>query len=240
MKTVPDFQPLYKQVYEVLLRRIAQGEWRPGEALPSEQALAAELGVSQGTVRKSLDALTAEKLVQRRQGKGTYVAEHTPDLALFRFFRLSRADGGERVTPQSTPAAVRRRPAKAVEAEKLGLRRGAQVIEIRRTRLIDGEPLISEVIVLPRSLFPGIDRHGELPNTLYSLYQSEFGVSVVVANEELQAVAASREDAKILEVEPGTPLLQIDRIAVDLDGRKVEWRCSRCDTRGIVYAVAVR
>ena len=86
MDPIPDFQPLYKQVYDVLVRRIAEGAWRPAEALPSEQALAAELNVSQGTVRKALDALVAENLVYRRQGKGTYVAEHTQEHALFRFF----------------------------------------------------------------------------------------------------------------------------------------------------------
>lgn len=88
MQARPDFQPLYKQVYAVLVRRIADSEWQPGDSLPSEQVLALELGVSQGTVRKALDALAGEKLVQRRQGKGTFVAEHTQEHALFRFFAL--------------------------------------------------------------------------------------------------------------------------------------------------------
>ena len=88
----PGFQPLYQQVRELLLAKIASGAWRPAQALPSEQALAGELGVSQGTVRKALDALAAESVVERRQGKGTFVAQHTIESAQFRFFRLCHDD----------------------------------------------------------------------------------------------------------------------------------------------------
>ena len=85
MNETPGYRPLYRQVYDILVRKIAEGAWKPGEMLPSEQALARELGVSHGTVRKVLDALTAENLLLRRQGKGTFVAEHNQDRALFRF-----------------------------------------------------------------------------------------------------------------------------------------------------------
>lgn len=145
MQARPDFQPLYKQVYAVLVRRIADSEWQPGDSLPSEQVLALELGVSQGTVRKALDALAAEKLVQRRQGKGTFVAEHTQEHALFRFFRIARPHpDGERVIPESGSDRVRRRTATAIERSKLSLRKGALIVEIKRTRLIDHVPAITE------------------------------------------------------------------------------------------------
>jgi GntR family transcriptional regulator len=236
--SIPDFQPLYKQVYAVLVQRIAEGAWRPAQSLPSEQALAGELGVSQGTVRKAMDALAAENL--RRQGKGSYVAEHTQEHALFRFFRLARPspDRG-RITPQLGEEKIRRRAANETERSRLELRKNAQVVELRRTRLIDDAPRIIEKIVLPLSLFPGIDKQQALPNTLYSLYQGVYGVSIAVAKEELRAILANKGDAKELRIEPGTPLLQIDRIAVALDGQPVEWRVSRCDTRDIVYAVDV-
>jgi len=75
----PGYRPLYRQVYDIVVRRVAEGKWRPGEALPSEQNLAREMGVSQGTMRKVLDSLTAEKLLERRQGKGTFIAENTQE-----------------------------------------------------------------------------------------------------------------------------------------------------------------
>jgi GntR family transcriptional regulator len=206
--------------------------------LPSEQALAARLNVSQGTVRKALDTLAVEKLVERRQGKGTYVAEHTQERALFRFFRLATCDG-VRAIPTSTAETVRRREARRDDVQRLRLASGAAVVEISRTRLIEGKPAIHERIVLPLALFPGIDKRAPLPNALYTLYQHEYGHNIVAAQEELRADLARKEDMRRLKVEPGSPLLHIDRIGVALDGTRVEWRTSRCDTSHLVYAVTL-
>ncbi len=240
MVSTPDFQPLYKQVYNVLVGRIADGDWRPADALPSEQALASELGVSQGTVRRAMDALAAENLILRHQGRGSFVAEHTQEHALFRFFRLTRpAPNHESITPTLGGDRIVRRPASDTERWKLELKGKADVVEIQRTRLIDDAPRIVEKIVLPQRLFPGIEKQTQLPNTLYSLYQEGFGISIAVAKEELRAVLANKKDAAALGLSAGAPLLEIDRIAVALDGQPVEWRISRCDTRDIVYAVEV-
>ena len=241
MVSTPDFQPLYKQVYNVLVSRIADGDWRPAKALPSEQALASELGVSQGTVRRAMDALAAENLILRHQGRGSFVAEHTQEHALFRFFRLSRpAPNHARVTPTLGSERTVRRLANNKERWKLALRGKAEVVEIRRTRLIDESPRVVEKIILPHRLFHGIEKEKHLPNTLYSLYQEGFGISIAVAKEELRAVLANKKDAAALRISAGTPLLQIDRIAVALDGQPVEWRISRCDTKDIVYAIEVK
>jgi len=238
MDEAPHYRPLYRQVYGFLVKQIADGSWRPGESLPSEQALAARLNVSQGTVRKALDSLAVEKLVERRQGKGTYVAEHTQERALFRFFRLTTI-GGVRAIPTSAGETVRRREARRDEIQRLNLASGALVVEINRTRLIDGKPAIHERIILPLALFPGIDKRTPLPNALYSLYQHEYGHNIVAAHEELRAELARKEDARRLKLKPGAPLLHIDRIGVALDGMRVEWRTSRCDTSHLVYAVTL-
>ena len=238
MDPIPDFQPLYKQVYEVLVRRIAKGAWLPAEALPSEQALAAELNVSQGTVRKALNALVAENLVYRRQGKGTYVAEHTQEHALFRFFRLARpGTDGDRVTPEAGRTRCKRRAATTGEVEKLHLAKAAQVVEIKRVRLIDGNPAVSEKIVVPLSLFPELDHQTALPNTLYSLYQSVYGVNITEAKEELSAIQSNKTDERELGIKVGSPILRIERVALGIGGQRAEWRVSRCDTKNIVYAV---
>lgn len=238
MTDTPGYRPLYRQVYDIVVRKVAQGLWRPGEALPSEQALARELGVSQGTMRKVLDALTAEKLLERRQGKGTFIAENTQERALFRFFRMARP-GGERLTPERGEETVRVRASRAAEQARLDLIRGERVVEIVRTRLIDGRPAIREIIILPAGLFPGIERQAALPNTLYSLYQTEFGVIIVAAREEISAVAATPEDHEVLDVPVGSPLLQIDRVALSLQERKVEWRLSRVRSDDLVFAVTL-
>jgi GntR family transcriptional regulator len=238
MDESPRYRPLYQQVYDFLVKQIAAGEWGPGESLPSEQALAGRLNVSQGTVRKALDSLAADSLIDRRQGKGTYVAEHTQERALFRFFRMARP-GGARVLPASAGDILKRRVARPAEVDKLGLKPGVQVYDVSRVRLIDGEPAVLERIIVPASLFPGLERHDPLPNALYALYQREYGINIVSAEEELRADLARKDDCRRLKVAAGAPLLHIDRVAVSLEGARVEWRASRCNTAHFVYAVTL-
>jgi GntR family transcriptional regulator len=234
----PGYRPLYRQVYDIVVRRVAQGNWRPGEALPSEQSLARELGVSQGTMRKVLDSLTAEKLLERRQGKGTFIAENTQERALFRFFRMAKP-GGKRLTPEHVGESVKLRASRAAERTKLELARDERVVEITRTRLIEERPTLRELIIVPAALFPGIESKTSLPNTLYSLYQTEYGINIVAAHEEIHPELATAADEQVLQVPQGSPLLVIDRVAVSLQGRKVEWRVSRARSGDVVYAVTL-
>lgn len=233
------YRPLYRQVYDILMGKLAQGAWKPGEALPSEQALAREIGVSHGTVRKVLDALTAENLLIRRQGKGTFVAENNQDRALFRFFRIARP-GGARLVPESAREKITSRRCRPSERKKLDLGEKEPVFEITRLRLIEGRPAIRETIILPSRFFRGLDRIGPLPNTLYSLYQAKFGITIATAKEELRAEIATKQDRAALGVKAGAPILVIDRVALSLAGQKVEWRESRVDTKDLAYAVALQ
>ena len=238
MTETPGYRPLYRQVYDIVVRQVAEGKWRPGEALPSEQSLAREMGVSQGTMRKVLDSLTAEKLLERRQGKGTFIAENTQERALFRFFRMARP-GGQRAIPERTRESVRVRVARAPERAKLDLARTDRVVEITRTRSIDGRPAVHELIVIPSVLFPDIEKRASLPNTLYSLYQTEYGINITAAHEELRAELATAADEKALQIAAGSPMLVIDRLAVSLREQKVEWRMSRVRSDDLVYAVTL-
>ena len=115
-------RPLYAQVRELMIGRMVQGVWKPGAVLPSEVQLAAEFGVSQGTVRKALDALAAENLVIRRQGRGTFVAEHDAERALFHFFHLVGEDGSRQL-PGATLLSCRAGKASRDEAARLELAR---------------------------------------------------------------------------------------------------------------------
>lgn len=235
----PGFRPLYRQAYDLLAARIHKGTWRPSQALPSEQALAAELGVSHGTVRKALDALVADKLVERRQGKGTFVIEQTPERALFQFFRISRANG-DRVTPASADTATIRRTPTPDEAVALALLANAEVFSVDRVRTVDGAPAIRESLVVSAERFPDLDQHAPLPNAIYVLYQQAYGVMVSEAREAVQAVAADAVDAQCLGVARGAPLLQIRRLAVDFQGHPLELRYSRCRTTDLAYSVTLK
>jgi GntR family transcriptional regulator len=237
------FRPLYRQVKAVLTQRIADGVWAAGGTLPSEPDIATDLGVSHGTVRKALDELAAENLVVRRQGKGTFVVRHDEERILFQFFKLI-PDSGERRFPDSRILGVEVREADAEAARILALRKGAKVVVLDRVRMLADKDCILERITLPKALFPGIERRGiagqDLPNNLYELYRAEFGVTITRATERLKAVAASRREAKHLDVAVGAPLLAIDRTALAIDGAPVEWRVSLCRTDAFHYLSDLR
>lgn len=234
----PGARPLYAQVREILTERIRTGAWTPGQALPSEFEIAAELGVSQGTVRKALDAMTAEHLLVRRQGRGTFVMQHTPANMLFRFFNFFD-EGGAQIEPDSREVKLTEGIASRAESEQLDLRDGARVVRIMRVRTWGDRPLMVETIVVPAQLFPGLVDEREIPNTLYDYFQQRFGITVARAEERITAVAASRANARALGTEPGAPLLKVDRVMFSLDGTRVEWRVSLCRLGGVHYLARV-
>src|SRR4051794_24061325 len=231
------FRPLYRQVRDSIVRRIADGIWLPGQLLPSEPELAADLGVSQGTVRKALDEMTAENLVIRRQGRGTFVAKHDDARILFQFFRLS-PEKGERQVPKSKLVGIGTQ-LDPEAAKHLQIPSGESILVIERLRLLSGAVHVSERICVQASLFAGLESH-DIPNNLYELYSRSYGVTVCRGNERLKAVAASEGEARHLGVAQGTPLLEVDRVAYSLDGRRVEWRVARCRTDSVHYATELR
>ena len=146
------FAPLYEQVKKAILNRIIAGEWGPGSFLPSEIALAKEYGVSQGTLRKALNALTREKRLVRYQGKGTAVAVLDEDSSLFPFFLLSDRNG-KRVYPLSQIYGVRLATPSDAERAALELAPDAKVIHIDRVRMLNDFPVINERVYRP-PVFP--------------------------------------------------------------------------------------
>jgi GntR family transcriptional regulator len=232
-------RPLYAQVRERLIERIRSGTWKPGQLIANEFEIAAEFGVSQGTARKAIGDLASEGLVVRRQGRGTFVVEHTPAHVLFRFFNIFDETGGA-VIPDSRDTQSRLALASSEERKALALDPHAQVIRITRTRTRDGAPLMSEIIALPEALFPGLAEQSEITNTLYDLFQKVYGVLVTRTDDRLSAVAADAEAAAVLGVAPGTALLRIDRIAFGLDDRPIEWRVSLCHLAGAHYLARSR
>jgi len=230
------FLPLYKQIKSLLVQRMQQGEWKPGEPIPSEMELAARFQVSQGTVRKAVDELAAENLLVRRQGKGTFVATHQEPRAQFRFLRLV-PDQGDAVPAQSTFLECRRSKAPADVAEQLALRSGDGVIYVRRLLSIGAAPLVLDDIWLPASLFRGLtpERLAEYRGPLYGLFESEFGTRMIRADERIRAVAAADDVAALLAVAPGAPLLLVDRVSYTYRDQPVEVRRGFCVTTGFHY-----
>lgn len=231
-------RPLYIRVRSELVARLTSGEWKPGAMLPGDAALAAEMGVSHGTMRKVVDSLAADGVLRRHQGKGTFVTEQTPELANFHFFRLVDGDG-ERVLPETGSEVVVTVRATAATARHLGVAEGDEIVVIDRVRAIAGRPAILETVEVPAALMPGLEAETPLPNALYPHYQARHAISVISTEDRLSAVAAGPVAAKELGVAEGAPLLMVERVAHDLTGRAVEWRRSQFLSDGLAYAVTL-
>jgi GntR family transcriptional regulator len=230
------FSPLYRQIKDLLIGSLEQGEWKPGESIPSEIELAARFQVSQGTVRKAIDELAAEHLLVRRQGKGTFVATHHEPRAQYRFLRIV-PDQGDPASATSRFLECRRVRAPADVARSLGLRTGDPAIYLRRLLHFDGRPVVLDDIWLPGSLFRGLtaERLANYSGPLYGLFETEFGIRMIRADERIRALAADADAGKLLEVSVGTPLLLVERVSYTYGERPVEVRRGRSVTAAHHY-----
>jgi GntR family transcriptional regulator len=232
----PAFSPLYRQIKALITRSLEAGEWRPGEAIPSEVELAARFKVSQGTVRKAIDELATDNLVVRRQGKGTFVATHAEEGVQFRFLRLA-ADDGQAAAAERRFIDCRRLRAPSDIARTLDLKSGDAVVLIRRVLKFRGAPVVLDDIWLPGQLFRGLtaERLSGYRGPMYGLFESEFGVRMIRAAEKIRAVAADATAAELLGMPVGAPLLSVERLSMTYGDKPVEFRRGLYNTAGHHY-----
>lgn len=224
----PAFSPLYQQIKSLMLKSLQAAEWKPGDAIPSETDLAVRFRVSQGTVRKAIDELAAENLLVRRQGKGTFVATHAEQHVQYRFLRLL-PDHGDRDSEGPAERQIidcRRTRATAEVARLLAIRAGEPLIQVRRVLSFAAEPTILEDIWLPGGPFKGLtaERLTAHRGPMYALFETEFGVRMVRAQERIRAVIADDEQARLLHLGPQSPLLSVERCAYTYDDKPMELR----------------
>lgn len=221
----PSFSPLYRQIKSLLIAGLQGGEWKAGEGIPSEIELAQRYGVSQGTVRKAIDELAAENLLVRRQGRGTFVATHAEQQQQYRFLRLMPDEGQEPGLGRQLLDCKRQR-APAWIAKQLQMRAGDPMVEVRRLLHSKGKPVVLDDIWLPGDLFKGLttERLNKHRGPFYGLFETEFGVHMIRAQEKVKAVAADEESAALLQVPVGTPLLSVERLSFTYGDKPVELR----------------
>jgi GntR family transcriptional regulator len=233
--------PLYQRLRDHLAGKITSHVWRPGEAIPAEAELAATHGLSIGTVRKAIDCLVADGILERQQGRGTFVRRARFNSSLFRFFRF-QSESGERRVPESRILRRKELPAPSAVSSALRISPGEPVINLSRLRLIDGVPLLAEEIWLQRSRFAAILEidSSEFSDLLYPLYEERCGQVVVSADEVLTVETANAMQARLLRLEAGAPLIVIERVAYDLERRPIEWRRSRGPADRFRYHAEIR
>ncbi len=233
--------PLYQQLRDELAAQIAAHRWRPGDPIPSESELTKRFSVATGTVRKAIDALVADGLVERTQGKGTFVRRPRFDASLFRFFRFESV-GGERRIPASRILKRQMLTAPSAVVSALKLPRGAKVIRLTRLRVVDDQPLLVEDIWLPHARFAALMdvKPSGFPSLLYPMFEQTCGQVVASAGETLTVELAAATHAALLQLPPGTPVIVIERVAHAYDGSPLEWRRSRGPADRFRYHVEIR
>ncbi len=216
-ENAPAFSPLYQQIKGLILNSLRLGEWKPGEGIPSEMELAARFRVSQGTVRKAIDALAGDNLLVRRQGKGTFVATHAAQYVQFRFLKLVPDSGtpGSEGPAQRDIVECRRARASADVARALALRTGDAVLQVRRVLSFTGTPTILEDIWLPAAPFKGLtaEKLSNYHGPMYALFETEFNMRMLRADEKIRAEPAIDGRELLLKIPQGTPLLSVERIS---------------------------
>ena len=229
-------QPLYEKVKKKITASLVQGEWRPGEAIPSETELANVYDVSQGTVRKAIDELSAESILIRRQGKGTYVATHNEENIQLRFLRLTSNFGlKEKLDNQLVSFSKEKATNKL--AKVLNINPASTIISLKRVLTFNEKPLILDVIKIPAQSFRGLTAEMvvEKKGSMYRMYETDFGVRMLRADEKIRAINANFESASLLNVKENTPLLSVERISYTYDNKPLEWRLGLCITDNHYY-----
>jgi GntR family transcriptional regulator len=228
----PAYQPLYRQIKNLITESLVTGEWRPGDSIPSELELASRYSVSQGTVRKAISELAEENLLVRHQGRGTFVASHSEERSKFPYLSIT-PDKGEMQDLSAELLELRKVKLDAASARKLALAGGSSAFLIRRTVSLSGSLAIYEEIRLPAPVFKGltVDTVDRFHCMLYSMYETEFQLRILYVEEQVRAQPAEAEVADMLEVSQGAPLLVIDRVAYTYADKPVELRRSYCNTR---------
>ncbi|HKX41891.1 MAG TPA: GntR family transcriptional regulator [Burkholderiaceae bacterium] len=231
-------QSRYAALASALRRRVVDGEWPPGTALPAETRLAAEHGVALGTLRRSLELLAEQGLIERHHGKGTFVRSGLAGAPMLRFFRFGTGDGE---VPQSR--IVSRHPVVAAPevARRLGIARGDPVLKLQRLRSLGGQPRLFEEIWLPLPLFAPLLEipPAEWGQLLYPFFVQHCGVGIARATDEIGFAHLTGPQARALDLPAGHPGVAVTRQAYDIAGRCVELRVTRGDAFAFHYTVTI-
>jgi len=233
----PIHKALYLQVRDALAERIASGQWKPGMSIANEGDLARELGVSGGTVRKALELMEAQRLITRRQGRGTFVRDQSSDDHAARFCRL-RGSSGERFLSRASVHGISEGTADEQESRRLRLASGEAVYRIRKVRQHRGRVFMVRDAVVPAALFPGLPGRKELAGSIIMLAHA-YGFLAGSGEERISLCAAEAGIAEALSVACGTPVIHLERVVLMLDGPPLEWSRAHCHLADSYYLAEV-
>ncbi len=231
-------QSRYAALAAALRARVVAGEWPAGTALPAEQTLAAEHGVALGTLRRALELLAGQGLIERIHGRGTFVRGGLSGAPMMRFFRFGEGTGE---VPSSRIVSRQSLPTPAAVALRLGIARGETALRLQRVRSLGGQPCLYEEIWLRADLFQALAEGdpSEWGDLLYPAFASRCRVHVHRTVDEIGFGMLTAAQARHLALSPGHPCARVTRCAFDLAGQCVEVRFSCGDAHAFHYTVSI-
>jgi GntR family transcriptional regulator len=209
-----------------LVERLSKGEWKPGAAISNETDLAREFGVSAGTMRKALDSMEAERLITRKQGRGTFVNDPSLGELAVRFSNIRDANG-QRISGTTKSGKISQGAASERDCAHLQLEPKDEVYRVQRFRYHKERLYMVEDASLPVRMFPGLLEKAGLSDRVVVLSQ-HYGVLLGRADERVFMSKAKRAVADHLGLSVDTPVMTLNRVVFALDGRPVEWRVGYC------------
>lgn len=227
--------PLYQQLYAILRRKIVDGDWQPGDMIPTEPELMERYGVSRTTVRQTLDLLVNEDLISRQQGRGTFVEHPTLEQALTRIISFTEDMRRRGIEPGTEVLSASLVPAPQGIAEKLEVEPGEELARLKRLRLADEEPMSIEESYLVHRYCPDVLRDDYASNPLREALETYYGIRLVRAKQVIRAIQASPELARHLSIAPSSALLYIERVSYSQRDIPIEFL--RIYYRGDRYAL---
>lgn len=213
--------PHYRRLADDLRRRVVGGEWAVDGAIPSERELVRSTGLSRITVRQAIAELAHEGLLRRDHGRGTFVVATSVAQEISGVYSFTERVRAQGRVPSTVLLSRSVAPATDEEATMLGIEPGEEVIHLLRQRLVDGRPVMLDVVRVPCRRCPALAEE-DLPGSLYA-FLAENGVPPLRSTDTITAVAAAGQVATALEVEPGMPLSVMRRLAVSYDDVPIEW-----------------
>jgi len=217
------YVPYYRQIRDQVEAMIKAGKLKPGQVIFSEGACATKLGVSKMTVRQAFQALRSEGLLIIEKGKRPMISTGRiqKDFQKLRGFTAEMTRRG--LKPSSRVLQFEKAAPDAATANLLHLWRNDEIYRVRRLRFADKEIVGLETILLPARMFPDLAKTDLENQSLYALMETRYAIAVEWSEEELEAIPAEKDDAKVLQVPPGFPLFSMRRIVFAKDDIPVEY-----------------
>lgn len=230
-------QPLYAQLVDTLKEQI-ENELEPGDLMPSERMISVTHRLSRTTVRLALNELEKEGVIERHHGRGTFVAKAhqlaTDLMGTYSFTDQMNAAGRH---PQTDIIYFKAATANKHVAARMNLLVGEKIWEFKRLRMADGVPLMVETTCVPAALFEGLSAEQVNSKSLYRVFEEDFDHEIKTAHEDFMASIARLDDAQLLDIAEGSPVLNLTRITHDRNNTVIEYTKSVARADQFKYSV---